>query len=134
MKTLVVLAFALAVSRPATAQDEERLSPTLIAQVLAQTAADTPLPQQLDPTTTMVDVRASGLVLTYVYETSEVATEGGFRQFFALNNVPKICADEDVRFAFRQGVKFRYSYLMTASETEPFVIEVGSSDCDDTLR
>ncbi len=131
MITLVVSAFVLAVAGPATAQDEEHLSPALIAQVLAQTAADTPLPQQLDPTTTMVDVRASGLTLTYFYETSEDASEAGFRRFFARNNIPKICADEDIRFVFRQGVKFRYSYVLTASETKPFVIEVGSSDCGD---
>lgn len=131
MITMMWAAVALASVLASHRQDEELLDPRLIAEVLEQTAAAAQLPQQLDPTTKLVDVRASGMSLTYHYETSEVVSEAGLRRFFAQNNVPAICADEDTRWSFRQGVLFRYHYVFTATATKPVLIEVGATDCGD---
>ncbi len=131
MLTLFLASVALAAAPQVNGQEVNRPDLQEIAQGLAQAAATTPLPQQIDPTTKMVDVRASGLTLNYFYETSEDATEAGFRRFFARNNIARMCADEDVRWAFRQGVVFRFNYVITVNDTEPFVIQVGAADCGD---
>jgi len=88
------------------------------------------LPQQIDKTTKLIDVRASGLTMNYFYELNEHGSADQMRGFFARNNVPMICRDDDVVYSFQQGVTFRYSYAML-DEAEPVVIEVGVTDCQD---
>jgi len=108
---------------------EERPPYAQMSEALATAAARHDLPQQLDPTTKLVDVRASGLTMTYFYEVNEHATADQTRRFFAQNNIPIMCADEDVVYSFRQGVTFRYSYK-TLAEPAPVVIVVGAADCE----
>lgn len=128
MKSIYGLAFSLVLAGAACAQDEHPTTEQM-AQVLVEIAASQSLPAQLDQTTKMVAVRASGLSLTYFYELNEQATSDQVRSFFARNRLPGLCADEDVLYSFQRGVTFRYSYT-TLSETNPIVIVVGLADCE----
>lgn len=123
MRRLVAAILGLALAGSAIAQEAEN-----IPRILAEAAAAYDLPQQIDQTTRLVDVRASGMTLTYFYESSEHGSEADMRTFFLRNNIPKICADEDFVYTFRQGVTFRYSYVLL-DEPKPVVIEVTSADC-----
>ena len=127
MRIFVTILAAMALSGVAAAQDED-LSPAEIASVLTQVAANYSLPQSLDPTTTLVDVRAIGLILNFHYTLNEHGSAANLRAFFVRNRVSMICGDENVEWLFGQGVTFRYTYTIL-DESEPVVIDVNDAVC-----
>jgi hypothetical protein len=101
-----------------------------IPSVLAQTAAEAIVPQQIDPTTTLVRVSAEGMTLTYHYDVQELGvTEERLGRIFGSKNLPGICNEPDMVFTMQQGVTFRYEWT-TPDRPTPWVIEVNEADCE----
>lgn len=121
-----LLVAAMATGAP-TGQ-ERALTRSEIAQILAEIASGSEVPQQVDPATRLVQVTASGLNLIYYYELNEYGTVEQLRKFFFERNLPGLCADEDVIHAFEQGVTFTYNYKMLAVN-EPVSLVIGLAEC-----
>lgn len=107
--------------------------PALIAElrsVLAQAAAEAEVPQQIDPTTTLVLVEADGMTLIYHYDLQEWGVTGErLDSLFATKNLPGICGEPDMVFTMQHGVTFRYEWT-TPDRPNPWVIEVDEDDCE----
>ncbi|WP_313472736.1 hypothetical protein [Brevundimonas sp.] len=104
----------------------------MIAEIpgaLAQAAADAVVPQQIDPTTTLVRVEADGMTLIYHYELQELGvTKESLDSLFSTTNLPGICGEPDMVSTMRHGVTFRYEWT-TPDRPTPWVIEVTEDDC-----
>ena len=114
--------------RPAAASPH----PTSLEEEVAAAAAELNrgTPQQIDPSTRLVTVRAQGRTLIYDYELSERGTADQMRAFFERNSLGKVCADPVMRAEMRRGVTFRYSYSLVELDA-PVAIDVSESVCAD---
>ena len=100
----------------------------IIKQAVAQLKNETPLPKNLDASTTLTDIQEAPSAFRYTYTLHDIDVSKLSNESLKSSIAPTLCGTADTRNNLDKGINMEYSYQVKDS-AQTFLFTVSKADC-----